>query len=120
MTDGTSVASAQPQKENLLVQTSKFHSGPLPSPETLAGYESICPGAAERILQMAEKEQNSICKMRELDCIQAKLGMYFGFITLLGVLGLIFYGMYVNQPWIAGVLIAAITGCGIFVKFKER
>ena len=34
-------------------------SGPLPSPEILAGYESILPGAAERILRMAEKSQDN-------------------------------------------------------------
>ena len=32
--------------------------GPLPHPEILAKYDSILPGAAERILVMAEKEQN--------------------------------------------------------------
>jgi len=31
--------------------------GPLPSPDLLAKYEDIHPGIAERILQMAEKEQ---------------------------------------------------------------
>ncbi|KJU83390.1 hypothetical protein MBAV_004416, partial [Candidatus Magnetobacterium bavaricum] len=30
------------------------HSGPLPAPQTLAGYESILPGSAERIVAMAE------------------------------------------------------------------
>lgn len=31
--------------------------GPLPPPAILDGYEVVVPGAAERILQMAEKEQ---------------------------------------------------------------
>lgn len=31
----------------------------MPAPETLAGYESILPGSAERILRMAEKQQDS-------------------------------------------------------------
>ena len=35
-----------------------MHSGPLPHPEILAGYEDIVPGAADRILKMAEKEAN--------------------------------------------------------------
>lgn len=33
------------------------YSGPLPDPQTFAGYESITPGAGERILGMAEREQ---------------------------------------------------------------
>lgn len=32
-------------------------SGPIPSPQILAGYEQILPGAAERVVAMAEKEQ---------------------------------------------------------------
>jgi uncharacterized membrane protein len=31
--------------------------GPLPSPEEFGGYDQVLPGAAERILSMAEKEQ---------------------------------------------------------------
>ena len=33
-----------------------YQSGPIPSPETLAGYNAIVPGAAERILAMAERQ----------------------------------------------------------------
>ncbi|MDR1205511.1 MAG: DUF2335 domain-containing protein [Peptococcaceae bacterium] len=35
---------------------SHIHSGPLPSPEILQGYESVLPGAADRIIAMAEKQ----------------------------------------------------------------
>lgn len=40
-------------------------SGPLPHPDILRGYEDILPGAAERILQMAEKQQNHRLGMEE-------------------------------------------------------
>ncbi len=36
----------------------KAHSGPLPSPEQLAGYEAVTPGLAERIVRMAEKQMD--------------------------------------------------------------
>ena len=42
------------KQETLLVQE---HSGPLPAPWTLAGYEEVTSGAAERIIVMAEKQQ---------------------------------------------------------------
>ncbi|MDN6180562.1 MAG: DUF2335 domain-containing protein [Halomonas subglaciescola] len=38
------------------VEVSQF-SGPLPPPGVMADYDRILPGAAERILQMAEREQ---------------------------------------------------------------
>jgi uncharacterized membrane protein len=34
------------------------HSGPLPQHTDMAAYEAICPGFAERIMRMAEKEQD--------------------------------------------------------------
>lgn len=37
------------------VQLQHHYSGPLPHPETLAKYDQIVPGAAERIITMAEK-----------------------------------------------------------------
>ena len=33
-----------------------MHSGPLPRPEDVAAYEATCPGAADRIITMAEKQ----------------------------------------------------------------
>lgn len=33
-------------------------SGPLPAPDVLRGYDDILPGAAERIIRMAEKERS--------------------------------------------------------------
>jgi uncharacterized membrane protein len=46
-------------KGRIVVQQARLdhHSGPLPPPEQFAGYEAILSGAAERILRMAEREQ---------------------------------------------------------------
>ena len=32
------------------------YSGPIPPPDALKGYEDVCPGSADRILAMAERE----------------------------------------------------------------
>ena len=37
--------------------TQTLHHGPLPDPDTLAQYERMMPGAAERIFRIAEREQ---------------------------------------------------------------
>lgn len=39
-------------------ETSVHHSGPVPHPAILEGYERVAPGLAERIVVMAEKAQN--------------------------------------------------------------
>ena len=51
----------------LQVHTSKY-SGPIPPPETLEGYERLLPGAAERILTMAEQNAATI---RDINTKQA-------------------------------------------------
>jgi uncharacterized membrane protein len=40
------------------VQTTQTMVGPLPPPTILEGYEKTCPGAADRIIKMAELEQS--------------------------------------------------------------
>jgi uncharacterized membrane protein len=50
------VAAAGAGQGVTVTQEAKFHKGPLPSPEVLAGYEKIAPGFADRIVRMAEGE----------------------------------------------------------------
>lgn len=61
--------------------------GPLPHPEILKGYDIIVPGAAERILAMAEKEQahriESDKYIIEEQMTQFKRGQMMGFILCL-------------------------------------
>ena len=67
-----------------------MHSGPLPSPETLAGYEQVLPGAAERILHMAEQQQDHRQVIEKAvvfgNVRDQRLGVVFAF--LLGVAGI--------------------------------
>lgn len=51
----------KPSKSNnpqITIAQGQFYSGPVPDPESLAKYESISPGFADRLLKMAEKEQH--------------------------------------------------------------
>ena len=53
-------------KMMLEVQKSEISfSGPLPHPDIMKGYDDIVPGAAERILKMAENQQNHRFKLEE-------------------------------------------------------
>ncbi len=78
-----STAVAYPTTAELTLQAKHFE-GPLPPPEQLKQYEEVSPGFAERIVQMAEKEQDF--RHRDTDRIrgmQRKIigrGQVFGFI----------------------------------------
>jgi uncharacterized membrane protein len=50
-------ALAPPQTSALIAQrNTSIYAGPLPHPDIIAGFESIQPGAADRIISMAENE----------------------------------------------------------------
>lgn len=53
----TTEPEADAVREDGTFETVRDLHGPLPSPVELAAYESIVPGAADRIIQMAEAEQ---------------------------------------------------------------
>lgn len=45
------------QQSIVSVETTHSHSGPIPSPEVIGGYEKVLAGSADRIIKMAEREQ---------------------------------------------------------------
>lgn len=45
------------ESDQNIFAVAQHHSGPLPPPVLLSGYDQIVPGAAERLIQMAEKDQ---------------------------------------------------------------
>ena len=90
------------------------YTGPIPHPSTLAGYEKICKGAADRIITMAEKQLEHRIQMEKLQLEEEyKLhqqqfeqykkfndrGQIFGFILflifILGSFSLLYSGKFV-------------------------
>jgi uncharacterized membrane protein len=69
------------------VQYLKIHTGLLPSPETLFQYEKACPGCAERVISMAEKEQKMRHDMNRKYIYGFFLGQICAFIV--GISGII-------------------------------
>ncbi|RMF68701.1 MAG: DUF2335 domain-containing protein [Calditrichaeota bacterium] len=101
--------SADDRNARIIAAASRF-SGPLPPPEVLGAYDKILPGAAERILKMAEREQRV---SNEIDIKLAKYvgrGQLFGFllglVTILGGILLIYVGKDV------GGLTSLLAGLG--------
>ena len=95
------------KKEQLLRSISytliqeKSHSGPLPDAETLERYNSIIPNGADRIMQMAENQQNHRMNIESevisSNSSQSRLGQFFGF--AIGVFGI---------------------GCGTFLAYNDH
>src|ERR1700687_4427800 len=62
--------------------------GPLPRPEDFAAYERVLPGAADRILKMAEKQgdHRQLLERRVIwgDLIKAMMGPVLAYLTFAG------------------------------------
>ena len=72
---------------NQLAVTTRQYSGPIPHPSILEGFEKIVPGAAERILRMAEQDSEH---QREVEILaitstvkEIRRGQIFGLIAVL-------------------------------------
>ena len=100
--------------------------GPLPLPEHLSEYEGIAPGAAERIIKMAELQadhrRTMESKVVDSEVRLESRGQIFGFITvmtaLVGGIGL----MAFDKPmWGAAVSLSALASlAGVFVWSKRH
>lgn len=118
---------AQSQSAELRVQAMmQAFSGPLPPPEALERYNQILPGAAERIIAMAES-QHAHRQELEKHVIKSnvaaqKLGTILGFVVamtvVLGGMFLVYEGK--NGAGLAAILTALASLVGVFVYSKHE
>ena len=117
---------ANQQSTNLSLQHRQAYSGPIPDPDSLAKYEQIQPGFAERIMKMAEDEalhrranENRIIKNATQTAIT---GIIFAFISIIMFGGIIVYAISQNSNVAAlGTVIATLASlAGIFVFFRNK
>lgn len=97
---------AQKQVFNALV--SRQHSGPLPSPSDIAQYDKYIPDGAERIMSMAEKEQEFRHTITTNSLEQARRanhrGQTFGFLIAVLALSISAAVTLFGFPWVGGVI----------------
>ena len=81
----TTSQSADSQSAEVRIQAAMRYSGPLPPPEALERYNQILPGAAERIIAMAESQhahrQGLEKHVIESNVSAQRLGTILGFVV---------------------------------------
>ena len=103
----------------------KSHSGPLPSPETLKKYSNLIPNGAERIMQMAEKQQEHRIWM-EKDVVpkqvkQSGRGQIFGFTLAILALTLGSVLTYLGHDTVGGILLSStVVGLATIFVIGKR
>jgi len=102
------------------------HSGPLPPAKQLTQYEAVIPGAAERILLMAEGnlQHTKDIEMTALKgaIMKDRIGQIFGLVVTLCALGVTVYSAYIDKPWLAAAIgSGTIVGlAAVFVIGKKN
>lgn len=102
------------------------HSGPLPDPQTLEKYNAIIPNGAERIMAMAEKQQEHRMGLEKStiseQLSQSKRGQIFGLIIGLAAITASAICIILGHEW-PGALLGAggLTGLvSVFVYGKNQ
>jgi uncharacterized membrane protein len=108
--------------------TARMYSGPIPPADELIKYEQVCPGAADRIIAMAESQSKHRQRLEDKviggNVQNEKMGMWLAFII---TVGLILIGTYLimNDKQVIGFLAIFVpslfqAGNYAFIKYKEH
>ena len=101
-------------------------SGPLPAPEVLRKYDEIVPGAAERIIRMAEEQSAHRRRLEQAvvvgDIASARRGSILAFILAIGVIagGFALIATGKDAYGIAAIIAALASLAGVFVYGRRR
>ena len=121
-------------EQQMLIEASAW-SGPLPKPDILRQYNEILPGAADRILKMAEEQQKHHHNQDRLqldmyltalrsDSRRSNLGLAAGLlVTLMGLGGgifLVYAGHDAAGAAIAGLNLLGLAGVFVYGTHSRR
>ena len=121
---------AEHQIETVVVQQlhQEFHQGPLPTPRYLTQYDEALPGAAERIMAMAEAEQSHrhVCegKIIGTEVILKTAGQFLAFASLVLMMVLLGYMTYLgaaaSAATLGAVMVTGVVGLFLAPKFFQQ
>lgn len=111
------------------VKSLTFDENVLPTPEELEAYKAVDPRIIDFLLETAKKEQLFRHSLEEtkVDIIKKSdsgnrwmnwWGMFFAVISLVALIGLSAFALYLDKPWFAGIFggTTFIAIVSIFVK----
>lgn len=119
------------EKRQVLVETAisiynESFAGPIAHPRHLAEYDRILPGAAERIVAMAERQQQHNIELnnRSIDAAitDERRGMYIGAgILVLCIAAAFVSGVFADNTVLAGIFLAGavLSAVGQFVTRRR-
>lgn len=113
------------QIAQILQMGTRFYAGPTPPPEVLKAYEMLHPGIAGKMLEQSlylqkeqlERRSKLEAKALSSDVCNTRLGLIFGFLIAVGILGTGVYAISMGGAASAATIIvgALASGVGAFV-----
>lgn len=116
------------QDPMIVVAQSSAHSGPMPSPQTLAEYDQVVPGLAREIVDMAKAEQMHRHSMEDLvvrgEHDASRRGQKFGLaalVLLLLIAGyMVFEGSAEAAAWLLSATVVGVVGVFVTGRIVEQ
>ena len=115
------------QTKDLTFAQKEQHIGPVPDPETLLRYENIQNGFAERLMKMAEKEQNSRIvhneRLIDLEFNESntrRWGIFAGLLAVFLVISLSFYAFWLGYATQGAAIIVGGVITNVAAVFVTR
>jgi uncharacterized membrane protein len=111
-----------PQRTSKIISVEASFTGPIPHPDILRGYEDVCPGAADRLISMAEKygEHRREMERRSLSLAEAELKSdrnqgYSGLaaatlVSIASIVGGVYVAIKGNPGWGAALSSGGLLG----------
>ena len=113
-----------PEPQGKLITHTISYQGPIPPPQVLAHYDKIVPGAAQRLLQLAEGQahhrqgiENKIVNIQTRGQI---FGFILGFITIIGGFIVILSGKSLEGMAMVIGSLASLVGVYIYARKQEK
>lgn len=119
---------SRPEFSGIMMQISTHRSGPLPDAEELSRYESVSPGFAKEILEMAKSEQSFRHAQGRKSLSGAiwkdRIGQIFGLICVV-IFAYIAYEMILKEAYgwattLLGVELVALTGVFVIGRKESK
>ncbi len=112
---------AKPQQDSKLTLTREEFSGPIPPPVVLEQYKNILPSAPDRIIIMAEKQQNhehvAIIQALTGEVALKNKGQLYGFLFIVLISFLSAYALFLGYEKFAimGMIFVAVPLVKVFI-----
>lgn len=116
------------RREVQMVKQQLHFSGPLPPPEILEKYNNVVPGAAERILKMAEKQSDHRQELEKMvissDTLNSRRGLCFalvmGMLAIIASSFLIYNGFTTGGTILGGSYLVSVISSFIYGSQQRR